>query len=172
MVANERDILTSTNNSLWDTPNVPMSQDSNIMNEKQFMTDLWDVLRGNTDYITLEQFKNKYDSLFVECDNDIKLADDHNEWHLSLRKTWTDEFSTKASLVCRRERAKNGKVYRIRRTVSAYDIWEIEYMRKYSFPSGQECDAWFAAFEPKQKLFTNWEEVNEVFNKLIEEENV
>ena len=64
------------------------------MDEKEFMQDLWDVLRGNTTYITLEQFREKYDSLFVEVDNDtksIRLMDDHNEWRLTLQKVWCDE---------------------------------------------------------------------------------
>ena len=65
-----------------------------IMDEKEFLQDLWDVLRGNTSYITLEQFKEKYGELFVEVDNDakcIRLMDDHNEWHLTLQKVWCDE---------------------------------------------------------------------------------
>ena len=64
------------------------------MEEKQFMQDVWDVLRGNTIYITQEQFNEKYGDLFVEidCDNgEIRLADDHNEWRLMLQKTWCDE---------------------------------------------------------------------------------
>ncbi len=60
------------------------------MNEKEFMTDLWDVLRGNTDYCTLEEFRKKYDNFFVECDEQIVLEDEHNEWHLTLQKVWCD----------------------------------------------------------------------------------
>ena len=60
------------------------------MNEKEFMTDLWDVLRGNTDYCTLEKFREKYDKFFVECDEQIVLEDEHNEWHLTLQKVWCD----------------------------------------------------------------------------------
>ena len=64
------------------------------MDEKEFMQDLWDVLRGNTIYITPEQFNEKYDELFVEVDRDanrISMSDEHNEWHLTLRKVWCDE---------------------------------------------------------------------------------
>lgn len=64
------------------------------MNEKEFMQDLWDVLRGNTQYITQEKFTEQYDDLFVEVDCDkgeIKLTDGHNEWVLSVRKVWCDE---------------------------------------------------------------------------------
>ena len=68
--------------------------------------------------------------------------------------------------------ARNGVVYRIRKSVLAYDIWEIEYQRVYKYPNGEECIAWFAAFEPKQKLFTNWDEVNEMFNKFLEGEPI
>ena len=60
------------------------------MNEKEFINDLWDVLRGNTDYCTLEKFRKKYDELFVECDEHILLADEHNEWHLTLNKVWSN----------------------------------------------------------------------------------
>ena len=60
------------------------------MNEKEFMTDLWAVLRGNTDYCTLEKFREKYDKFFVECDEQIVLEDEHNEWHLTLQKVWCD----------------------------------------------------------------------------------
>ena len=58
------------------------------MNKIQFISDLWDVLSGNTEYITLEQFKEKYDRLFVECDDHILLLDeeDNSEWHLEVRR--------------------------------------------------------------------------------------
>ena len=63
------------------------------MNEKQFMQDVYDVLRGNTKYITQEKFDEKYGEYFVEidCENgEILLRDEHNEYVLSLRKTWSD----------------------------------------------------------------------------------
>jgi len=60
------------------------------MDEKQFMVDLWDVLCGNTEYCTLEQFRAKYDELFVELDNNIRLMDDNNEWQLGLQKVWSN----------------------------------------------------------------------------------
>lgn len=61
------------------------------MNEKEFLRDLWDLMRGNTIYITQDEFKKKYDDLLVECDDSIELADDHSEWRLSLQKVWCDE---------------------------------------------------------------------------------
>lgn len=60
------------------------------MDKNEFMRDLWDVLRGNTEYITLEQFREKYDEFLVECDEGIRMADDHNEWLLSLQHVWSD----------------------------------------------------------------------------------
>lgn len=63
------------------------------MDEKQFMQDLWDVLKGNTDYIALEQFRERYDEFFVEIDcaeKRIRLMDEHNEWHLGVQKVWCD----------------------------------------------------------------------------------
>ena len=61
------------------------------MNEKDFLRDLWDLMRGNTIYITQDEFKKKYDDLLVQCDESIRLADEHNEWRLSLQKVWCDE---------------------------------------------------------------------------------
>lgn len=64
------------------------------MEEKQFMIDLWDILAGNDEYCTIEQFKEKYDHLRVDGlsdGNTIRFADDHNEWHLTLQKVWSDE---------------------------------------------------------------------------------
>lgn len=65
------------------------------MNKKQFMQDVWDVLMGNTEYITQERFAEKYKDMFIELDctrGIIKLADDHNEWQLTLQKVWCDEW--------------------------------------------------------------------------------
>lgn len=68
-----------------------------IMNEKQFIQDVWDVLCGNTEYITQEQFVAKYRDFFVYADGEertIHLADDHNEWHIFLQKVWTDNTNS------------------------------------------------------------------------------
>ena len=57
------------------------------------MQDLFDVLMGNTVYITLEQFREKYDEFFIEMnceENNIRMMDDHSEWRLMLQKTWCD----------------------------------------------------------------------------------
>ena len=69
-----------------------------IMNEKQFIQDLWDMLNGYSQYITQEQFAKKYSELCVYADGEegtIHLADDHNEWHINLQKVWTDETNLK-----------------------------------------------------------------------------
>ena len=73
------------------------------MDEKEFIQDVWDdafgrtkicswdILRGNTQYITLDKFKEKYDDLFLECyDGTIRLMDEKNEWHLWVQKVWCD----------------------------------------------------------------------------------
>ena len=68
------------------------------MDEKAFIRDMWDVLCGNTQYITQEQFVARYRDYFVYADCDertIHLADDHNEWHINLQKVWTDETNLK-----------------------------------------------------------------------------
>ena len=67
------------------------------MDEKAFIRDMWDVLCGNTQYITQEQFIARYRDYFVYADCDertIHLADDHNEWRIFLQKTWTDETNS------------------------------------------------------------------------------
>lgn len=63
------------------------------MNENDFIRDLWDVIQGNIQYITQEQFIKKYRKLFDEYyldDNTITLSDKHNEWRLTLQKVWSD----------------------------------------------------------------------------------
>lgn len=63
------------------------------MNEKEFITDLWDIINGNEQYITAEKFKEKYSELTVEVNLDdhyILLSDAHNEWRLTLHKVWCD----------------------------------------------------------------------------------
>lgn len=60
---------------------------------------------------------------------------------------------------------RDGKTYRIRKCGMT---WEIEYRKDYKYPSGETFTAWFAAFEPKQRLFTSLNEVKEVYNQLLE----
>ena len=66
-----------------------------------------------------------------------------------------------------RSKSKDGRVYRIIK-MSAYDVWEIEYKKEYKYTSGEVCTAWFAAFEPRQRLFTSLSETKQVFNQLLE----
>lgn len=58
------------------------------MNERKFIVDLWDLLCGNDDNITQEEFKEKYDDFLVQCDTDgIEISDgEGNEWRLNLTK--------------------------------------------------------------------------------------
>ena len=61
------------------------------MDEKEFLRDLWDLMRGNTEYITPLQFTAKYDKFLVDCDApNIRFADDNNEWCLTLHKTYSN----------------------------------------------------------------------------------
>lgn len=40
------------------------------MDEKEFINDVWDVLMGNTEYITQQQFAEKYpDMLYVDSED-------------------------------------------------------------------------------------------------------
>lgn len=61
------------------------------MTENTFITDLWDVLRGNTEEITIDEFRSKYDELLIDAGSEeatIRLGDDRHEWWLSLRKIY------------------------------------------------------------------------------------
>lgn len=64
------------------------------MDEKEFIQNVWDLLNGNSQYINIEEAREKYRDLMVDvdCENKfITLRDDHNEWRLSLQKVWCDE---------------------------------------------------------------------------------
>ena len=66
------------------------------MDEKEFIQDVWDLLAGNTQHITLEEAREKYRDMLVEVDCEEKHItlmdkDAHNEWRLSLQKVWCDE---------------------------------------------------------------------------------
>ena len=63
------------------------------MNEKQLLTDIFDLINGNTDYIAPETFRKRYDKYFVELDLDslcIHFADEHKEYTLNLHQTFWD----------------------------------------------------------------------------------
>ena len=61
------------------------------MNEKEFLKDIYDVLMGNTDYITQKQFAEKYKDLDFECDfPELRIRSNNEEWLLLLQKTWSD----------------------------------------------------------------------------------
>jgi hypothetical protein len=64
------------------------------MDEKEFIMNVWDLLAGNSQYITIDEAREKYRDLLVDVDCSegfITLRDDHNEWRLSLQKVWCDE---------------------------------------------------------------------------------
>lgn len=61
---------------------------------KEFITNIWDVLLGNTMYCTQQQFTNNYRDFFVELDSAagiIRIMDDNNEYHLTLQKVWSGQ---------------------------------------------------------------------------------
>ena len=73
-------------------------KNTETMNEKEFMQDVFDVLLKNDRFITQEQFYDKYEKLFIEYDPSLKvirLGTDREEWLLSLQKTWCDNTKTK-----------------------------------------------------------------------------
>ena len=65
------------------------------MDEKQFILDLWDVIRDNG-YCTIEEFRKKYAELFYDTLNEndthgLCLGDHNSDWVLSIKKVWARE---------------------------------------------------------------------------------
>ena len=70
-----------------------------IMNTKQFLLDLCDVINNNSEYMTIEKFRDKYkDFTFLYysdsygypcisiCDNDYS-----NEWHITSNHVYASK---------------------------------------------------------------------------------
>lgn len=151
------------------------------MNERQFMQDVYDVLCGNTQYITQEQFSEKYHDLFVEinCDNgEIKLSDDHNEWRLQLQKIWCD-----ATKVDTADSPLTEALQYVRENMDEDDkeILKAEVSKCYKMhlvPNSQLVDCsqvidLMEEYADEHDLPESWWEeyadIDEILNKLLEE---
>lgn len=66
------------------------------------------------------------------------------------------------------QRSKSGKTYRIVDDGNYFvHLYCIEFAKVYKNEDGTDFIAWFPLYEPKNKIFTDWDEVKTLFDKLI-----
>ena len=71
------------------------------MNTKEFLQDLYDVIKNNSNYITIEEFREKYKDLQFQYDSgthgypciEVWDEDENNEWMITAKHV----FSYKSS---------------------------------------------------------------------------
>ena len=79
------------------TPNNPLKQ--KIMNTKEFLQDLYDVINNNSNYITIEEFREKYKDFQFQYDSgtrgypciEVWDEDDNNEWIITAKHVLSDK---------------------------------------------------------------------------------
>ena len=70
-----------------------------IMNTKQFLLDLCDVINNNSEYITIEQFREKYKDFQFQYDSgthgypciEVWDEDGNNEWLITAKHVLSDK---------------------------------------------------------------------------------
>ena len=70
-----------------------------IMNEKQFLLDLCDVINNNSDYMTIRKFRKKYEDFTFHYnanpDGSHSISvwdkDDKNEWHITVEQMYASK---------------------------------------------------------------------------------
>lgn len=67
-----------------------------------------------------------------------------------------------------RQRSKSGKLYRIMDDIPSVHCYCIEYAKTFE-DKGEIIYGWYPLYEPKNKYFSEWNEVKELFDKLIAE---
>ena len=67
-----------------------------------------------------------------------------------------------------RQRSKSGKLYRIMDDIPSVHYYCIEYAKTCE-DKGEIIYGWYPLYEPKNKCFSDWNEVKELFDKLIAE---
>lgn len=71
------------------------------MNTKQFLEDLFDVINNNSEYITIEHFREKYKNFQFQYDSgthgypciEVLDEDDNNEWMITAKHVPSDKSS-------------------------------------------------------------------------------
>ena len=79
------------------TPNNPLKQ--KIMNTKEFLQDLYDVINNNSNYITIEEFREKYKDFQFQYDSgthgypciEVWDEDENNEWMITAKHVFSDK---------------------------------------------------------------------------------
>lgn len=67
-----------------------------------------------------------------------------------------------------RMKSKSGKLYRIMDDIPSVHLYCIEYAKTFE-DKGEIIYGWYPLYEPKNKTFTDFKEVKELFKKLIAE---
>ena len=69
------------------------------MNTKQFLSDLCDVININSEYMTIQKFRKKYEDFTfqynAETDGYHSISvwdkDDKNEWHITVKQMYASK---------------------------------------------------------------------------------
>ena len=72
-----------------------------IMNTKQFLEDLFDVINNNSEYITIEQFREKYKDFQFQYDSgthgyqciEVWDEDGNNEWLITANHVYASKWN-------------------------------------------------------------------------------
>jgi hypothetical protein len=68
-----------------------------------------------------------------------------------------------------RAKSKSGHLYRIVDDIPSVHCYCIEYAKTFG-DKGEIIYGWFPLFEPKNKCFRSWDEVKELFDKILSED--
>lgn len=71
------------------------------MNTKEFLQDLYDVIKNNSEYITIEEFREKYKDFRFQFDYgtldypyiEVLDEDEKNEWMITAKHIFSDKSS-------------------------------------------------------------------------------
>ena len=69
------------------------------MNTKQFLSDLCDVINNNSEYMTIQKFRKKYEDFTFQYNaktdgyHSISVwdKDDKNEWHITVKQMYASK---------------------------------------------------------------------------------
>ena len=67
-----------------------------------------------------------------------------------------------------KKESKSGKVFRIYKEVSAWDMYVIEWLTVGKCEDGSDYRFWSPAYEPKNKIFTDLNEAYTAFNAFLQ----
>ena len=67
-----------------------------------------------------------------------------------------------------RATSKSGVVYRLWEDFAGLSFYTIEYLKVYPNQYGTESNAWFPAYEPRNKVFNQISEARKAFEDFLE----